>query len=425
MIVYIASYPRSGNSWVQQLITWQFRRLTTSVYPTKLPDSWGIRVVPEAPGLDVRALLWNEWTALYDSRQPDCERKPTHRFIMPGCMPLLTTKNRQRLAGEKEIFFIKTHELPFSEYFEGERVIQVVRNPGAACWSYYHTLLLADAMERSALGVQDGDYKTLTDVVRGDVKFGSWTNYHRAWEETAAVLGGLYLLVSFEGLGEHQTECCRIIEQFSGARLLLREHLSFEQIHAMSHTGKPSGQALGWERHYFKHQLDLLWELHGEIMERFGYLTDDSLSMECSQLARAEQELNEVRPRAVALKETLKRVEADSKVRLTLLRQHEAEVTEWRARAERVEVESQARLDLLRQREAEVTEWKARAATAEESVKRLDCLRQQEAESQKLGDEIEHWKNEGPWARLLRRVRAMGPHAFGLVATLLDLSGVA
>jgi hypothetical protein len=156
MLVYIASYPRAGNSLVQQLIHAFFQYPTASVYQSKdhpryqknfryatnwrMPDEISSKdkfgrgtILDRLAG---RGLLWNEWIALYDRTVPSGEKNC--RYILRGCLRMLTPQRRKRLAAEEAVFFVKTHERPFEHFFEGEYVIQPVRHPGAVFRSYYN-----------------------------------------------------------------------------------------------------------------------------------------------------------------------------------------------------------------------------------------------------------------------------------------------
>ena len=92
-------------------------------------------------------LLWNEAVVLYDQKvesfKQDC------RMLINGCDVALTESNRQQWAQEETVFFVKTHELPFERYFEGEAVIHIVRNPVAVFRSYYFFVKVVEQVPES------------------------------------------------------------------------------------------------------------------------------------------------------------------------------------------------------------------------------------------------------------------------------------
>jgi len=160
-------------------------------------------------------------------------------------------------------------------------------------------------------------------------------------------------------------------------------------------------------------RLDRLRVQESEVSEwkaRFTRTEEDS-KQRLNLLRRLERE-------AAQRKERYELVQRENAARLELIRKLEGQLAEykarsteadrqWKARVETVEAESQTRLDLLRQREAEVAEWRVQAATlADENLKYLDRLARQDPEAQKLCQEIDYWKNEGLWARLLRTLRS-------------------
>ncbi|MBR8826708.1 MAG: sulfotransferase domain-containing protein [Gomphosphaeria aponina SAG 52.96 = DSM 107014] len=278
MIVYIASYPRSGNSWIQQLIYYQFRRLISSVYqindyPPPQLNKWKIRIQSQNPNsgnwlelLKEKVMgnicIWNEFIAVYNEPEQEIN-PPEHRFIMPGCLEFLTEENRQKLAAEANVFFVKTHELPYQKYFTGEKVIQPIRNPGAVIWSYFNLI--------EATKWPGETFKSLMEVIKGNVRFGSWSDYHEKWLQVGEELGDRYLQIPFEWLKEHQDECCYQIEKLTGLKYLKREFITFEAVHKLNPIAKREGKAFGWEKNYSNEELRLLYACHGKMMEQLNY----------------------------------------------------------------------------------------------------------------------------------------------------------
>ena len=125
MLIYLSSYPRSGNTWVRNLLRHYFGYRSASVYPE--PQG--------APNLEVRpdgsceVFSFYELTAIPGSRLP---------MLVNNCGQILSEDLRRQLGASDERFFLKTHELPFGSYVPGEYVVHLVREPGAVCWSYYN-----------------------------------------------------------------------------------------------------------------------------------------------------------------------------------------------------------------------------------------------------------------------------------------------
>ena len=182
MIVYLATYPRSGNSLLQRMIRRNFRHLTSRISGIKPPEAGRRLMGPQDMEIELvpaaelvadwpEAVLWHENLAAY--RFPG---EPWRRMLLPGPSELLTEELREALAGEKNVFFLKTHNLPFDRYFEGEFVVQLVRHPGAALWSYFrHQHDSAVPKRKGRLFASPPP--TLENLIEGKVRFGSWSKY--------------------------------------------------------------------------------------------------------------------------------------------------------------------------------------------------------------------------------------------------------
>lgn len=278
MIVYLASYPRSGNSWLQLLIYTQFRKLVSSVYdigdypPPHIQD-WEITTQATPPSPEtitsewrshIPHLLWDQSIALY--QDPELKTQyPNHfnRFLWPGCLNFLTPVNREKLAAETEVFFIKTHELPYEEYFPGEIVIQPIRNPGAVIWSYYQLI--------NATKLPTEPVTSISDIILGRVKYGSWSDYHHKWLEAKEKLQNNYLSIYFESLTENEDQFCVKIAEITGVKYLKRKFLRFPEIQPQNPTSKREGKAFGWEKNLTLRELKLIYVTHGEMMDKLSY----------------------------------------------------------------------------------------------------------------------------------------------------------
>ena len=167
MIVYLASYPRSGNSWVRRLLRNQFRYLNTAIHGEPGPQrenflngEWHLegyfRLVDYPP------VAADQPFGRYARTDGD---HATRLLLMPGCQRRLEDVGfRREVAAMPEVVFLKSHLPPYADYFPGESVVQPVRHPGAALWSYYH--FLRDVRDRAV---------TLEAVIAGAEGFGCWS----------------------------------------------------------------------------------------------------------------------------------------------------------------------------------------------------------------------------------------------------------
>jgi hypothetical protein len=279
MIVYIASYPRSGNSLTQNIIQTFFERpITTDDQGTRGKGSekaktYASGTIPfitnwrwpndnsQQPSrwdkLQAQILRNNlsRWIALYDLNVPpytkDC------LYLLSDCSRVLTAKNRQQLAGEDCYFFIKTHRLPFKKYFEGEYVIQPIRHPGAVLWSFFN------------LKKVNGD---ATIFLEEEIRVSSWSTYHQAWNQAIHLLNGRLIRIRFEDVLLHPLQACAQISATIGLEYNPANTMpSFEELNQKDPKHFRAGQANGWEEHYTCKQIQLLKNLHGSTMQQLGY----------------------------------------------------------------------------------------------------------------------------------------------------------
>jgi len=270
MITYLASHPRSGNFWLQNLIGNQFKRLTTDIHhginDPNILEHWtadnkkhyNIDVYPLDMGQRTKYGKLSNWMVSYKSP----EEEQFHKGILPGRLKLLNSvRVRNILANDQETYFLKTHFYPHSKYLDGEYAIQIVRNPGASLWSHYK-------FKRDLMKEYEED---LSHLIHGDSVFGSWSRYHFQWAEAAKKLGSRYLILRYEDLFGNELEFCKRLQSFLDLHILSSELQSFDFYHKLLPTLTREGKADGWEKNYSKDQLKLLWSLHHDMMHRFGY----------------------------------------------------------------------------------------------------------------------------------------------------------
>ena len=272
MIVYIASYPRSGNFWLQTLIGNQFKKITTNIHvEVKEPDkkkrrfertfkNWYDIDVLRKPTSHTKKYPeeLSEWLAWY--KVPGFESE--HPFLIPGCKEVVKIEDFRRfLSEDDEWFFLKTHFLPYDAYFPGEYVIQVVRNPGAVIWSFYN-------FKRD---VKPEDGVDLSSVIKDDYTYGSWSAYHSKWINITRKLKSRYLLIQYENIKDRELSICEETQSFLGLPIISSELRSFDYYHKMRPSITRKGKTSGWEEHYSEEQLRLLWKEHGKLMNYYGY----------------------------------------------------------------------------------------------------------------------------------------------------------
>lgn len=235
MLIYLASYPRSGNSWSQAIVKHYFKLRNYSVYAA-----------------DARKGLLTQFGA----GLPPAATVDDATFLIP----LL----RQRIAVSDDIFIVKTHEPPFDQFFTGEKVIHIVRHPGAALWSYLHYL-------RDVEGIK----ADLEGIIQGEYGFGSWSVHTNQWLTAGHVLGSNYMRYSYEQMHEHEAAVSAQLASFLGRPLLepVGSLPGFEHYHKRRPNLARRGSPDEWQVHFTPAQHSLLLKVHGATMHELGYAT--------------------------------------------------------------------------------------------------------------------------------------------------------
>lgn len=232
MIVWLASYPRSGNTLLR----------------TVLKQTMGLDSFPER----------TEW--------PRClaqgaDADPVSGYIgeLPPPEPWETFYPRARES--PELYLIKTHEVPFDD----GPAIYVVRDGRKASYSYhhYHRAYLAN-LER-----------TLMQIVVGDDYYGDWTSHYHAWAnrtDTASLL-----LLRYEELHDASPELTARIAAFLKQDIAPRPWVNpFEKVrqlnpHSFREGVKQWMDPLEWDDEV-KRTFALF---HSPLMKKLGYPMDE------------------------------------------------------------------------------------------------------------------------------------------------------
>lgn len=134
MIVWLASYPRSGNTLVRQILHQAFGQKTYSRYN----DPADIGAIPELARATGHATFSGSWEAFY----------------------------AEAVQAEPAVL-VKTHDAPLDD----APAVYVVRDGRAAAISWMHKLR---TRRPHAAGLLD-------DIIEGRVRFGGWSDHLAAW----------------------------------------------------------------------------------------------------------------------------------------------------------------------------------------------------------------------------------------------------
>jgi hypothetical protein len=232
MIVYVATYPRSGSGLLRQVIGWCFDQRCsgshTGGYKKALPTD------------DPDVVIAKE-------RQPGM---PPQFMIRPEAAENPAPELRQRLAARRELFFVKTHFPPPDEHFEGERAIQMIRHPAAAMHSYgvvFKHAVAAGADPPS----QAGD----------------WSAYHSAWRETSMPIER----VRYEDNFPEPWDAISAIERLIGRPPVWTTFETPDQARERNPERNPIFGPDHWRTALPVEVADDIWSRHKAEASRYGY----------------------------------------------------------------------------------------------------------------------------------------------------------
>jgi hypothetical protein len=209
-IVFLASYPRSGNTYLRTILWHCFKLPSASVYQQ---DLLGSKALAEYVG---------------------------HVEIAPGEL--------RHWQGKKGIMAIKTHKYPADD----RPAIYVVRDGRAACvslWEFTYRKI------------------SLAEVIEGNHEYGSWANHVAAWRpwerpET--------LLLRYEDMVSNLPFVLSEISRFLGLKILSQRVPDRDQIAdlAVIWVRKHSD----WRQFIADRELEVFERVNGMMMRRLGYM---------------------------------------------------------------------------------------------------------------------------------------------------------
>jgi hypothetical protein len=221
MIVWLASYPRSGSTLTRQVFRQIFGLRTHSRYN----DRKDISLVPEVVDAVGHEPYVGEWPEFHE-----------------------------RAAASDELFLVKTHEPPGDE----GKAIYIVRDGRAAMVSFFH--FLCEVRQRSDID--------MPRVIEGRVPFGSWSNHLSAWNPLARPDT---LLVRFEDLVAEPAAPAARIAEFLGIDQVAGWHNEIDRLRGVFPGFFRFGSNEKNIAELAAEHAELFWRMHGDWMRRLGY----------------------------------------------------------------------------------------------------------------------------------------------------------
>ena len=261
MIIYIATYPRCGNSWLRLMIGMNWRFLTSNGYHE---DYASLSAALENFSLDsvpvedvVGAVPASLKDQLVTYRPPNTDE--VRLLVKPGCLAFLDDEARDFLAALPHKILVKTHDHPPENPRPGEIAVQMVRHPGAAIASYYR-------MERD-FGIEGNGFPSLASMIKGQCNYGSWKDYHEAWLNTSMKL----LRVTYEDAHADELGVSSTIGEFLGLDGGPTRAGFFDARNAAAPKRYPGGTVDGWIKNFDPDHLRLLRATHKQAANALGY----------------------------------------------------------------------------------------------------------------------------------------------------------
>jgi len=222
MIIWLASYPRSGNTLLRQILKQVFEQNTYSAHN----DSPVLDLHEEVSSLVGHANYAEPWNGFY---------------------------NNSRYSPELTI--VKTHMPPL----DAGKAIFVVRDGRAALVSYFH--LLHDFRGRIET--------TLAKVIQGHTPFGSWSDHLDAWQPLNRPDT---LLLRFEDLRDKPDKCISLLARFTELRPRNEWCNPLNRLHTVMPEFFRKGCNATNMAELRNADEDLFWKFHREWMEKLGYI---------------------------------------------------------------------------------------------------------------------------------------------------------
>ena len=222
MIVWLASYPRSGNTF--------FRVILNSIFDIKT-------------------------YSIYDDRGDIGADEKTSDIVGHEFLP--EDFNIQKARESKETFYIKTHELLDKRVHENDKTIYLIRDGRESSLSYTkHRNLYSEVTVR------------LKDIIYGNTFVSSWGEHVASWNPKNR---DNTLLIKFEELIKNPSLFIEQISHFLEKPPVNGEIPTFEELKQINPKFFRSGKTNSWEDIYTEEEHIAFWMVHYHQMIEYGY----------------------------------------------------------------------------------------------------------------------------------------------------------
>jgi hypothetical protein len=227
MIVWLASYPRSGNSYLRTVIYTLYGLPSISAYKKPVPEG----------STHVSKHAW---------------KKHTHLSLA-------------EMSESDETFLVKTHDLPPED---GNPAIYVVRDGRSSVVSYANLMLSKKGTVEP--DQQSYEFQTLLRQLMTDERspFGTWSQNVKGWVQRPNTA-----VIRFEEL-IRSTDCVEIAQNhlnLGWQKLPGAEMPPFEALKKARPVSFRRGSTSAWKAELSPELQELFVQEHGAVMEQMGY----------------------------------------------------------------------------------------------------------------------------------------------------------
>lgn len=240
MIFWIASFPRSGNTFYRILFNRIYNKSTYSIYNAKLNEE-------------------------------ELRKLPKNNLLSEGCWQ---GRSLESLAKDQKEYFVKTHEMAGNDDFPA---IYLVRDGRDALVSYSHFIIEFENPDRNTHSYEDLFYNNLLNLIKCDDSFGGWGENVNSWINRSAKTA----IIRFEDLITDPTNIIQnsLKELGFEKEFKIRNTLpTFEELQNDFPKSFRKGKINTWKSEMPEDLQKLFWEKYGSIMEKIGYTKTYSLS---------------------------------------------------------------------------------------------------------------------------------------------------
>ena len=236
MIIWLASYPRSGNTLLRTMLFQCFGLNTYDMDRTKKPNNPKVKTIANSKHI-TGTIRYNDpnWETFY-----------------------------RRASESDSTYLIKTHLHPFDQH----PAIYVRRDGRSACLSY----LKFFQSRFPEVG------RTLNQIISGDDFYGGWSDHYRAWNKTHT---GPVLVLDFEELVSADQSVLKRIADFIGHTGEIKPwNNPRAELNKISPWFFGDG-AIDWQpTEQWKKEHDLLfYTKHSELMIELGFYSNEELKI--------------------------------------------------------------------------------------------------------------------------------------------------